>query len=79
LEQQFRLNQKLAYALIGAAFVGGMSFAASMIVSLGSVLESPWTALAVLGVSCICIGVSLVWAIQGRRMAKVLRERGRKR
>ena len=76
LEQQFKLNQKLAYALVVAGVVGGVSLAATMIVSLGMVLDSPWTGLAVLGVSCICIGVSLVWTWQGRKLAKVLRDRG---
>ena len=68
LDAQFRLNRKLAYALVGVGLLGALSLAVSLVASADRVLENFWTAVAVMGVAGLCVVLALWWAWRGRRI-----------
>ncbi len=69
---QARFNRRLAYALVGVGFVGGISLAVAMVLSVDRVLDNFWTGVAVLGVAGVCVGLALWWAVRGRRIIKMV-------
>ena len=76
LEAQLSFNRRLAYALVGVGFIGALSLAGAMVMSVDRVLENFWTAVAILGVAGVCVLLAMWWAWRGRRIWGMMERMG---